>query len=85
MLEPGASKGRSPHHLVTLPSGFQQEFPLASKRLLVREAANRLKEDLKTFAILHNLILVTEGVIVGGDVPDKTDEFLAWLEKENYS
>ena len=45
----------------------------------VREAGDRLKEDLKTFAATHNLILLAKGSVVGGDLPDKTEEILAQM------
>lgn len=46
----------------------------------VREAGDRLKEDLKTFAATHNLILLAKGSVVGGDLPDKTEEILAQMD-----
>jgi len=45
----------------------------------VREAGDRLKEDLKTFATMHNLILLAKGSVVGSDLPDKTEEILAQM------
>ena len=47
----------------------------------IQEAASRLKEDLNTFAVIHNLVLLSKGSVVGGDVPDRTQEVLSMIEK----
>lgn len=57
----------------------QELFPLS--RLSIQEAANHLKDDLNTFAATHNLVLLAKGVVAGGDIPDKTQEVLAMMEK----
>lgn len=53
----------------------------SNNSLPIREAAAQLKEDLSTFATIHNLILLTKGVVISGDVPDKTEEILEAMEK----
>jgi hypothetical protein len=56
-----------------------ENLPLSP--LSIREAANHLKDDLNDFAAAHNLVLLVKGSVVGGDVPDKTQEVLAMMEK----
>jgi len=48
----------------------------------IQESANSLKEDLNTFAATHNLVLLAKGAVIGGDVPDKTQEILELLEEK---
>lgn len=60
-------------------SQASENFPLS--HLSIREAANHLKDDLNDFAATHNLVLLAKGSVVGGDVPDKTQEVLAMMEK----
>jgi hypothetical protein len=42
----------------------------------IQELSDRLKEDLEFFAAKHNLILLAKGSVMGGKLPDYTDEFL---------
>lgn len=62
---------------------INQPFEKSKNPIPVREAAIQLKDDLNTFAITHNLILLTKGTVVSGDIPDKTEEILALMEKGN--
>ena len=57
----------------------REALPLS--HLPIQEAANHLKDDLNDFAATHNLVLLAKGSVVGGDVPDKTQEVLAMMEK----
>lgn len=54
-------------------------FPLS--HLSIQEAASQLNDDLNAFAATHNLVLLAKGAVVSGDIPDKTQEILAILEK----
>ena len=56
----------------------QELIPLS--RLSIQEAANHLKDDLNAFAATHNLVLLAKGVVISGNVPDKTQEILDILE-----
>jgi hypothetical protein len=47
----------------------------------LQESAKQLKEDLQTFATANNLVLLAKGTVVSGDVPDKTEEILAMMDK----
>ena len=49
-----------------------------------QEAGERLKKGLKAFALTHNLILLAKGAIVEGNLPDKTEEILALIEKGDF-
>jgi Skp family chaperone for outer membrane proteins len=60
-------------------SQVRELFPLSQQS--IQEAANHLKDDLNTFAVTHNLVLLAKGVVAGGDIPDKTQEVLAMIEK----
>jgi len=42
----------------------------------IQELSDRLKEDLESFATKHKLILLTKGSVMGGALPDYTDQFL---------
>lgn len=64
-----------------IPDTLIPEIPASS----IREAGDRLKEGLKAFAITHNLILLTKGGVVGGNLPDKTEEILALIEEGDFS
>jgi hypothetical protein len=43
----------------------------------IQEVSEHLKDDLKSFAQVHQVILLTKGAVVGGALPDLTDEFLS--------
>lgn len=77
------AKALAPETLVSkalVPETFVPETRASSAQVSsVREAGDRLKEDLKTFATVHNLILLAKGSVVGGDLPDKTEEILAQM------
>lgn len=62
-----------------LSNNTAQQIP--KNTVPVREAATQLKGDLNTFATNHNLILLSKAAVVGGDIPDKTEEILAMIEK----
>jgi hypothetical protein len=49
-----------------------------------QEAGERLKEGLKAFALTHNLILLAKGATMGGNLPDKTEEILALIDKGDF-
>jgi hypothetical protein len=57
------------------------ENPALLSHLSIQEAAISLKDDLDDFAVTHNLVLLAKGSVVGGDVPDKTQEVLDMMEK----
>ena len=50
----------------------------------LRDAKDQLKEGLKAFAITHNLILLAKGAVVEADLPDKTEEILALIQKGDF-
>lgn len=62
---------------------MSQSFEKSEKSKPIREAAVQLKEDLNTFATNNNLILLTKGIVVSSNLPDKTEEILAMMERGN--
>lgn len=63
-------------------SGQELDSPLSLRHTSsIQEAADRLKEDLKEYSVTHNLVLLSKGSVVSGDIPDKTDELLDLIEK----
>ncbi len=48
----------------------------------LQKAADQLKGDLHDFAKNQGIILLAKGTLVGGNLPDFTDSFLAFYSKE---
>ena len=65
--------------LQTLVSQRQGIPPREPQAHLVSQLAKSLGADLELFAKQHNLILLHKGTVAGGDIPDQTTAFLAWL------
>ena len=42
----------------------------------IQEAGEQLKETLEAFATKHHLILLTKGAVMGGNLPDYTEEVM---------
>jgi hypothetical protein len=49
---------------------------------LPEPAMKNLGKDLKTFALLHDFILLNGEAVVGGSIPDQTTAFLNWLNQQ---
>lgn len=56
---------------------IDQQYLVSS---LPEQAVKNLGEDLKIFALLHDLILLNGEAVVGGCIPDQTTAFLNWLK-----
>ena len=52
-------------------------------RVQLQKITGQWQQQLHGFAIAHNLILVTKSSVLGGAVPDYTDEILTLLTPEN--
>lgn len=62
--------------LVSQEPGARPREPQAH---LVSQLSKSLGADLELFAKRYNLILLHKATVAGGDIPDKTAAFLAWL------